>query len=204
MTSEELIEEIAARAGLSGAEAGCVLDAVFETLGERLGRPEVEAIADRMPAEAARMLRDTRYDRAFSLDELYRRVAEREGVALGFAVEHTACVCSLVATRLDDATLARLGRALPDKIAALFTARAPTEKPLPSAHGHTLADGRPGSHQPLNEARTRGQRDSVVETNNPHGDTKLSSSSGLTQEREHESIATGTAGSTTPVNRKHS
>jgi hypothetical protein len=66
--------------------------------------------------------------------------------------------------------------------------------------GHTLAEGRPGSRRPLAEARPpAGQADSVARTDNPHGDTKLSSARGLTQEREKESIATGSGGSRRPL-----
>lgn len=68
--------------------------------------------------------------------------------------------------------------------------------------GNTLADGRPGGTRPLSEARPGSrhpvseaapkdaQQHSVAE-DNPHGDTKLSSTDGLTQEREHETLAEG-------------
>lgn len=58
--------------------------------------------------------------------------------------------------------------------------------------GNNLASGRPGSRHPLSEAKPNGgQSNSVVESTNPHGDTKLSSSKGLTQEREKEDLAEG-------------
>ena len=47
---------------------------------------------------------------------------------------------------------------------------------LPSRHGRTLADGRPGSTPPVSEAAPDPtQRESVVRADNPHGDRKLSS-----------------------------
>jgi hypothetical protein len=69
-----------------------------------------------------------------------------------------------------------------------------------AGHGDTLAEGRPGSRHPLSEARSdRSQSESVVATENPHADTKLSSAHGLTQEREGESLATGHSGSDRPL-----
>jgi hypothetical protein len=70
-------------------------------------------------------------------------------------------------------------------------------------HARTLAQGRPGSARPLSEAapgsthplhsdkpRTA-QSGSVARAHNPHGDTKISSAQGSTQEREHETLAEG-------------
>jgi hypothetical protein len=55
----------------------------------------------------------------------------------------------------------------------------------------TLAEGRPGSHVPVSEGRAdRTQQDSIA-TDNPKRDAKLSSATGTTQEREHETLAEG-------------
>jgi hypothetical protein len=43
------------------------------------------------------------------------------------------------------------------------------------------------------------QSESVVKNDNPHGDTKLSSAHGTTQEREHETLAEGRPGSRRPI-----
>jgi hypothetical protein len=93
-----------------------------------------------------------------------------------------------VAEVLSPAALYRLREALPEPMSALFHPREPGKRfehvHLDPNH-HTLADGRPGSRHPLSEARPeRAQTDSVVRADNPHGDTKLSSATGLTQERE--------------------
>ncbi|HVK68207.1 MAG TPA: DUF2267 domain-containing protein, partial [Polyangium sp.] len=66
--------------------------------------------------------------------------------------------------------------------------------------GKTLATGRAGSQTPLSEARPeRAHGESVVRAENPHGETKLSSSRGLTQEREQETLAEGEPGPLRPV-----
>lgn len=43
------------------------------------------------------------------------------------------------------------------------------------------------------------QSESVAKSENPHADTKLSSSHGLTQEREHDTLAEGRPGSKHPL-----
>jgi hypothetical protein len=139
----------------------------------------------------------------FDLAELHARVARREGVRLGLAVEHTGVVCQAVAEALSPAALYRLREALPEPMGALFSPRAPGERfehvHLDPSH-HTLAEGRPGSQHPLAETRVeRAQTDSVVRADNPHEDTKLSSATGLTQEREQETLAAGHPGSSRPL-----
>lgn len=47
------------------------------------------------------------------------------------------------------------------------------------------------------------QSQSVVKSDNPHGNTKLSSSRGSTQEREHETLAEGQPGSKHPLSEAH-
>lgn len=207
MTDDELVAHVAAHAGIGAAEAARAVAAVLGTLGERLSHSEAGALADALPAGAAARLRAGRFDRDFDLEELYGRVARRAGVRLGFAVEHTIAVCATVGERLDAATRARLGRALPPEMLALFAVRPAVEAPPPpprvGAHT-TLAEGRPGSRRPLSEsAPPPAQADSVARADNPHGDTKLSSARGLTQEREHEDLATGHPRPARPIAGRH-
>jgi hypothetical protein len=127
------------------------------------------------------------------------RVAGREHVRPGFAVEHTGVVCQALAEALSEAVLHRLHEDLPAPLGALFTPREPVRRfeyvHLDSAHHSTLAEGRPGGRHPVSEARPeRAHTHSVARSDNPHGDTKLSSASGLTQEREHSTLATGHPG----------
>jgi hypothetical protein len=50
-----------------------------------------------------------------------------------------------------------------------------------------------GSAHPLSSGRAKQAQRGAVAEPNPHGDTKVSSATGLTQEREHESLAEGRA-----------
>jgi hypothetical protein len=70
----------------------------------------------------------------------------------------------------------------------------PSERP-DNRWDNTLASGRPGSRHPISDARpNRAHAHSVARSDNPHGDTKLSSSHGFTQERENETLADGRPG----------
>jgi hypothetical protein len=90
--------------------------------------------------------------------------------------------------------LAAIRRDLPPDVAELLVEVEPHASP-PAAHHdvgkRTLAEGRAGHSRPLYAARPdNAQTESVASSANPHGDTKLSSAHGLTQEREAESLAT--------------
>jgi uncharacterized protein (DUF2267 family) len=205
VTNRELLEEVIAHAGLRDAEqAERATRAVLQVLAQRLSRSEAQALADELPSALAPALREGRFDHEFDLSELYARVACLEGVTLGFAVEHTLSVCQVVAEAISADALGRIHRALPDPMAALFTPRPVTiDEALPRhapAHRDTLAEGHPGRRGALGVAgRERAHSESVVRAENPHADTKLSSSRGVTQEREHESLATGRPGSSKPL-----
>jgi uncharacterized protein (DUF2267 family) len=204
LTHEEFLSHVAERAGLSGPEeAARTVRAVLEVIGERLNWPVIQAVVEDLPAPLAASLRGVIPHQVFNLAELHARVASRTGVRLGVAVEYTDVVCQVVAEALAPGTLHRLHEALPEPMSVLFTPREPGERfehvHLDSSR-HTLAEGRPGSRHPLSEARPeRAQSHSVVREDNPHEDTKLSSTTGLTQEREQETLATGHPGSERPV-----
>ncbi|HEX5754005.1 MAG TPA: DUF2267 domain-containing protein [Archangium sp.] len=204
MTHEELLSQVAEHAGLPGREeAERTLGAVLSVLGERLSWPVVQALAEDLPAPLAESLRDVRPHQDFNLAELHARVAERTRVPLGQAVELTGVVCQFLAEALSPGTVHRLREALPEPMSALLRPREPVGEfeyvHLEPGRG-TLAEGRPGSHRPLSEARPeRAHSHSVVRADNPHGDTKLSSASGFTQEREEETLAAGHPGSDRPL-----
>ncbi|WNG45428.1 DUF2267 domain-containing protein [Archangium minus] len=204
MTREELLSHVAERGGLPGVEAAeRVVRAVLEVLGERLSWPVIQALVDDLPSPLAASLRDVTPNQVFNLAELHARVAERTQVRLGLAVEHTGVVCQVLAEALTPGSLHRLREALPEPMSVLFTPREPDE---PFEHVHvdphrrTLAEGRSGSYHPLSEARPeRAHTHSVLRADNPHEDTKLSSSIGFTQEREQDTLAAGHPGSSRPL-----
>ncbi|MBZ4417379.1 DUF2267 domain-containing protein [Myxococcus sp. RHSTA-1-4] len=196
MTHDEFLSRLAERAGLRDTEeAARTARAVLGVVGTRLDRRDLQLLTEDLPAPISELLRSDTPGQDFDLKELYARVAGREHVRPGFAMEHTGIVCQVLAEALSEGTLHRLHENLPAPLAGLFTPREPRERfeyvHLDPARG-TLAEGRPGSRHPLSESRPeRTHTHSVARSDNPHGDTKLSSASGLTQEREHETLATG-------------
>jgi uncharacterized protein (DUF2267 family) len=129
------------------------------------------------------------------LPEFYARVASREGAEPGYALEHAQSVCIAIAEQLDEGAARHLAKVLPDALVPLFAARERTQAPRHTWHEHTharstLSEGRPTSRHPLSEAApSDAQSESVARRDNPHADTKLSSSTGTTQERERETLA---------------
>lgn len=206
MTQEELLSHVARHTGLTDEEeAARTVRAVLEVLGERLSWPTLQALTEDLPAPLTSGLRgiSPHQDQDFDLEELHARVARRTQVRLGVAVEHTDLVCQILADALSPGTLHRLRETLPEPMSALFIPREPEE---PFEHVHldpsrgTLAEGRPGSRHPVSEAGPeRAHTHSVARSDNPHGDTKLSSASGFTQEREQETLAMGHPGSDRPL-----
>lgn len=196
MTHDELVSHVAEHAGLSGPEAAeravCV---VLGGVCEQLSWQGIQALAEDLPAPLGARVRQWAPGRPMTVAELHARVAREENVRLGMAVELTEVVCQGVAEALTAGTLHRLREALPEPMGALFTPRERGERFEPvhlDPSRHTLAEGRPGSRHPLSEAQPeRAHAQSVVRADNPHGDTKLSSAAGLTQEREQETLATG-------------
>ena len=198
MQESELIDDVMRRGGLAQrSDAERAVRATLTTLGERLTREEAQAVATALPSSWAGWLLDAGYDGDFDAAELYERVRRREGTSAGFAREHAQVVVRALGDRLADETRRRLEQALPGEVAELLR---PAEVGAPPPHAearhaprlNTLATGRPGSAHPLSEARPpEGQSHSVVREDNPHGESKLSSARGLTQERLGDSLATG-------------
>ncbi|WP_437646959.1 DUF2267 domain-containing protein [Sorangium sp. So ce362] len=209
MEYERFVEEVQRRAGLEGRdEVERAIVATARTLGERLLEHEAAAVAGGLPGPVAAAVRGVAYQGDFDRDELYDRVARREGAPRSFGMEHAQAVCQVIGEALPEAERLRLQRHLPD-LADLFTPRAagaPPPRPLHAApppdvgQGSTLASGRPGSHHPLSEARpATAHTESVARSDDPHAETRLSSSPGLTQERLGDTLAEGRPGPEHPV-----
>lgn len=195
MTYEQFLERVADRAGgISRADAEWMTRVVLCVLGERLSRLEAEALAQALPEHIGAYLRGGTHGQEFDTPEFYARVAIELGIRSGIAVEQANIVCQAVAEAVGGEVVHRLQLELPRSMGALFELREPFEPP-PSVHldpsRRTLAEGRPGGTRPLYAARPdRAQSESVVRSENPHADEKLSSARGLTQEREEETLAT--------------
>jgi uncharacterized protein (DUF2267 family) len=212
MTYDAIAREVQRRAGLTNAEeTERAIYVTLRALGERLNEAEAQALASGLPDALAMHFGQARHECDFGVDELYDRVARREGIPLGFGKEHAQSVCQILGESLELEQREQLTSHLPPDFAELFEPRpiptpcsrpAHIDAPVGPGEGTTLATGRSGSRHPLSEARPENaQTHSVVRSDNPHADTKLSSSQGTTQERLHESLATGTPGPEHPISK---
>lgn len=199
MTAHDVLERVRERAGLvDDEEARRCVSAVVAAVCQGLSHSTLELVRSELPEELAAMWIGPEHRRTVTVRSVLASVSGRQGVASGFAFEHVTVVAEAFARFLRPEVLRLLREALPWEVAVLFT---PREAPAPVEHvrldpsRRTLAEGRPGGARPLYEARPdRAHSESVARSDNPHADTKLSSASGLTQEREEETLATGRIG----------
>jgi uncharacterized protein (DUF2267 family) len=102
------VNGIADRAGLAPDAARRALEAVLETLAERIAGGEVDDLIVLLPGELRPALERGRRNSGgnpvrMSLDEFVDRVATREGVPVLVAREHTAAVLATFGEVLPDA-----------------------------------------------------------------------------------------------------
>jgi RND superfamily putative drug exporter len=102
-TESDLIERIAARAGVGSAQADTAARATLCTLAERITRRETRALAAGLPREMASQVRGAaRSPERFPADEFVRRVGEREGVPADEARRHAGAVLTTLEERSAD------------------------------------------------------------------------------------------------------
>jgi len=95
--ADTFVGEVAARAGISPADADRATDAVLETLAERIAGGEVEDVLEHLPVELHPPLRRGRASvrgeaRPIRLDRFIHKVAEREGACVVAAMLHARAV----------------------------------------------------------------------------------------------------------------
>ena len=195
-TIEDFTSHVAAHAGVDGALAERVSRAVLAGIGGSLTPAGRQLVAEELPAGLGAALADCRP--AMSIEDAVRAL----GTTPGHARELIASVCRVLVEELSGQAVAVLRRAAPAGLAALLAEPEAGELPSPPApepRRDTLAGGRPGSHHPVSEARAPGGHGESIAANNPHAATKLSSSTGATQERRHETLAEGHPGTPSPL-----
>lgn len=205
---ETVLERLLERAPFeTTSEARSALQATLKALRGGLTDDEAQALAQEIDAPWAAPLREGFYEGELAVEEFYRLVAFHGQRRLSIGAEHAQIVCRALGSVLSRTALQRLAQQVP-LLAREFEA-APDLQVIQCAEHlrsaaapeHTLAAGRPGSSRPLSEARPnpdetlsggraeKAHAHSVARSDDPHGDTKLSSARGLTQEREGESLA---------------
>ncbi len=195
----QLNEHLARRGFRDDAAAPRILRATLAVLGERLVDDEAKALADVLPNGLARVVEDAEYDADFGTEELFARIARRAKAPHGRALETAEIVLAALGECLEPERRKRLAQALPERAAEILLGRCAPDADVPphaeakhAPRERSLATGRPGSRHPLSDARPpRGHAHSVAANADPHGETKLSSARGTTQERFRETLAEG-------------
>lgn len=204
MNQEIFLQRVMRRTGIDQEElADRTIRATLEVLGERLPAVDVEPIAAQLPEAYVepfeRFSREYERYNVFEVEAFFARVGQRTGVETRFAMEHVQVVCQVLTECLDEEGRGHLHINLPDSWSALFYAREHRIRTDNGrgrqAPGQTLADGRPGSSRPLNEADVA-QRDSLAATDDPHAGEMLATSHGKPARR---TLAEGRPGSSRPL-----
>lgn len=123
MKAEEFIAQVRRRARLgSHEEAESAIRATFETLADRLAGNEAEQLAAQLPRELGRYLESnfTGMSQGYTLEEFFRRVSEREGIAEQEAGFHARIVLGLVSEVVTMGEIADVRAQLPPDLAKLF------------------------------------------------------------------------------------
>lgn len=213
-SSSEILARVEALAPFaSSRDAERAIHATLRALNLALAADERAELARQLPAEWRAELANAEAGpsgEASTLDEFYARVSLAEGCELGRSIEHAQIVCRvLVEEVLDTTTTERFKKHLPP-LAPLFELAPSPEPPPRPVHRSPgtpddLAEGRPGSKHPLADgsARELAHHHSIARSDDPHADTKISSSTGLTQEREGTTLASGRPGSRRPLSDSH-
>lgn len=185
------LQEVISRGGMRDRHEGRrAVTAVLPVLSEQLSGRLRTRVGAHLVAPWRQLFESPSGREALSVDELIRRVADREGVPPGFGLEHAQAVCQALVHHLPDHLRRNLRADVPRDVwnrickPTRRAGSAPDRTNLdPAPPGGTLASGRAGSLRPVSEARP-GQSGSILIASDPHSSTKLSGSPGPAGQRE--------------------
>jgi len=123
MTFDKFIGEMQHRAQLpSQGDALRSVQAVLQTLGERLDPGEAKDLAAQLPRELGTSLQTFEHSVRMSLDEFFKRVSGRASVDTPAAVYHTRVVFELLQEAVSAGEIADVRSQLPPEWNELFEA----------------------------------------------------------------------------------
>lgn len=188
------------------ADATAAIVATLEVLGRGLFEDEARRIAEALPPLPARALRARNRGEALDRTRFFAEIAGSGESRPSQCLEHAEVVCRVLAEAMPPSKLERIHVALPG-LTDLLAVKSEPDTPPPqhtrADSPRTLSEGRPGPEHPFASAAPEelAHRHSVPRSEDPHADTKLSSASGLTQEREGRTLSRGKPGSGRPLSR---
>lgn len=198
METNAFLQSIRGRTGLDEPGAIAAAEATLQTIGEIMPGEDLEHLEKALPSGIEAQLHQTRSGQDYDLDTFYARVAKREGVALGFGMEHAQAVCQALAEQLDTDDRVFVQQRLPQEFDVLFEAPEVNTVPPHQKTGPT-SDREPPVKNPVEKPELStespgrpAQSGSVVNSPNPKGNRKLST--GESGPNEGHDLATGHAG----------
>jgi uncharacterized protein (DUF2267 family) len=125
MSAVEFAEHVAQYANLSRPEAVRATRAVLETLGERISGGQVRDLAALLPHDLSQALLRGNAEshdaaRPLSLDEFLLRVAQREGVTVDEARQHSRAVVASLREAIPDKEFRDTAAQLPNEYTVLM------------------------------------------------------------------------------------
>jgi uncharacterized protein (DUF2267 family) len=196
LSTEDFCSHVCAHAGVPPEHVDRAIRTVLSAIGAYVPDGPRQLVADELSPELGHALQA-------SPNPSSQRIAEQvlsPGMTVGQARELVASVCRVLVEELSHEATRALRAHVPADLGDLLTSVAPEATPQPhSRRERTLADGRPGSGNPISEARTAARQPDSVLDDNPHDDEKLSSAHGTAQEQFDETLANGQVGSSRPV-----
>ena len=121
MKGEQFLAEVKNLAELdTNEDAQKAIRATLETLKERLAGNEPSNLAAQLPPEIAPYVEGDGGREAFSLEEFYNRVAQKQGVDHDEAVRHARAVATVVQTAITGGELDDVRSQLGDDYEELF------------------------------------------------------------------------------------
>ncbi|MGI6206812.1 MAG: DUF2267 domain-containing protein [Anaerolineae bacterium] len=115
MRRDEFVERVQERTGLSAEEAERAVDAVLETLGERLELTEKNHLASQVGSDLKEPLLRRKRTERYSLEEFYNRVGGRSEVSFAHAENHTRAVMEVLREAIAPGELQHIIEKLPDE-----------------------------------------------------------------------------------------
>ena len=207
MDDRQLHDHVRAHTGMvDEAQLDAAIGATLGALGALVGPTHRAAVAKVLPEALRGGFVDAIYDASARREDFVEAVARSEHVPEGEALEHATATLDALARLLDPDVRGLLERELPDDVRDWLAPRE-EHRPDPRRHSsrpprpHHLSDAKPGSGHPISESRPPpAQSGSVARSPEPHSENKLSSASGPTQVREHETLSEGEpGGERTPI-----
>jgi uncharacterized protein (DUF2267 family) len=124
-----------ARLGSSG-DAVCAIQAVFQTLSERLNAGETKDLISQLPREFGIYFQVAEHSQRFSLDDFFHRISQREQVDVPEAVFHARVVLEVMQEAVSQGEVDDVKAQLPEEWRDLFEAG--SEGDLRLKHTHAV------------------------------------------------------------------